>query len=103
MHLGDKKQLKKNKLKIVVYTMTDIDGKKIDFQITSIVSCKAFSPWILTKIMDNPNELKKFENMKKLKRERFYLVEIKQTSYNDFTVVDVVDKTESKNEFYHLH
>jgi hypothetical protein len=111
MHYNDPEQIDDNSLKLVIYTHGG-DPLGTVFDITSIQECRHFSPRLLTKVM----------NMRKprggrdcwyqwfnkpqfnaLPLEKYYLVWLEQTGWDDITIMDITDVTNDTNQFYQLH
>lgn len=110
MHYGDKEQLEGNTLKLVVYTHGDpgkFHGGGTIYDVTSIQECKYFRVSLLEKILKTKKNwsgwFTNHSQFKDLKQERYYLVEFKQTGFNDFEVVGITDVSDSKNELLHIH
>lgn len=100
MHYSDKKQLRENILKVVVYIHTEDDSNELSVQVCSIQVCKYFNPRTLQKILMVPEF---FINPTGLNAESWLLVSIKDMGYDEIRIISIEDVSESNNEFYRLH
>ena len=104
MHYTDSKQLEHNFLDIVIYTHGQSGTDDTYFCIESIQGCKYFDPSLVLKILKNANKVfSKFEFLKNLKKEEYFLLRLKQTAYGKFEILNIDNVSENSNEFYQLH
>lgn len=104
MHYTDSKQLEHNFLNIVIYTHGQSGTDDIFFCTESIQGCQYFDPFLLLKILKNSNKVfSKFESLKNLKKEEYFLLRLKQTAYGKFEILNIDNVSENSNEFYRLH
>lgn len=116
MHYGDTEQVDSHELLLVVYkhgtsVSKSASSKKdgthrrvsVDYEISSIQSCKYFPVWVLIGILNNPYEYLNTE-LSKYKFEEWYELKIKMGIGNKrIEVLSVENVSEHKNEFKRLH
>lgn len=103
MHYGDKEQIDKNKLVIVVYKHSIIgEDIKCDYIITSIQKCEYFHPMLLYRFFKKPNKYLDF--LKNEKAEEWYLIKMKcLDGYEKIEILSIINVSKSKDEFLKLH
>ncbi len=113
MHTNDEKYLENNKIVLVVYKHGTpgkikysenglLAKRSVDYQVTSIQKCKLFSPNGLLFIMKNTFHYFN-EHLSRFPFEKYYELEIRQTSYDDIEVLNILDVTDHKSELKRLH
>lgn len=107
MHYLDKKHLKKNILKVIIYVHQNHNNPddRSFLKITSIRKCKYISDIALGNLLKNQNNiLKSLCIDEKLKFEKYYLLTINQTGWKDFSLKKCkIVKKKSDNSFFYLH
>ncbi len=102
MHYGDKIQLKKEQLKLVVYKHGTENPKKFEYRIISIQNCKYFPIRCLNKILQNTNRYftKYFAT---LKDEEYYEVNISSIDGYSVEILNHKNVSNHKDELKRLH
>jgi len=104
MHYGDKIQQNKNYISIIIYIHDDLTSPgKRDLQLTSIKKCRYIQPRLFESLIRSCHEeLMKFEEIRKLKSETWYLINMNEKE-NKLNLVSIKDVSEVKNDLYRLH
>lgn len=103
MHYGDKKQIEKNELVLVVYKHGTPKKNAFDYNVTSIRKCQFFNPSILKMILKKP---KKYFNdiLKNEPEEQYYELTIKNVDgWKNIDIYSYKNVTDKKDELYFLH
>jgi hypothetical protein len=105
MHYGDKEQLEKQKLIIIVYKheTNELNKEKVDCHVTSVQDMKYFPINLFKKIITEPNKyLKKY--LINQKEEGFYKLNISSTDgYDQFQINSIKNVTYTKKDIHRLH
>jgi len=101
MHYRDKEHLENNEIVLVVYKHVTPKKGKFNYDVTSLQSCKNFSPNTLRQILKNPNKFFK-KHFNKFMYEEFYETTIIETD-DTIKIVSTENVSKSNNEFNRLH
>jgi len=103
MHYGDEEQLAKNELIIIIYKHGTGKVNKFDYAISSIKKCEYFNPFLLSRMIRNPN--KYFRNaLKHQIEERWYELKVITTDgYQYINILSITDVSDTDNIFDTLH
>lgn len=105
MHYGDKEQVEKNLIEIIIYKY-EICGEskdKYDIDLSSIRKCQYIRPWDMSRLlMDFQWRFKK--EMDELEHEHFYLVCVKDINgYGEFKIINIETLDDTLDELDRLH
>ena len=103
MHYGNRKQILKNELVVIIYKHGTPRKNIFDHQITSIQSCKYFPPVLLKKLLENPNKYFSIY-FKNYKGEIWYKTKIVSADgISKIKITSIQDVSHFKNELLRLH
>ena len=105
MHYGDKEQLEKNILEIIIYKhgICGETDDKYEIDLSSIRRCQYIRPWDMSRLlMDFQWRFKK--EIDELEQEHFYLICVKDAGgYGDFKIKSIETLDDTLEDLDRLH